>query len=81
MKLHLPKLLCAAVMTALAMPAMGATLTLDDRVIPVEGGDSYLNVGTGNNDTTHTWKGNLVIGDAGESEGHVVIQGVRGEEG
>ncbi|MBE6419359.1 MAG: hypothetical protein E7031_04435 [Akkermansiaceae bacterium] len=69
MKLHLPKLLCVAVMAAFAIPAMGASLTADDIVTPTEGGNSYLNVGMEN--STDTWAGNLVIGDTSTSTGDV----------
>lgn len=58
-------------MSALALPTMGAVLTSADIVTPVESGNSYLNVGTNNNDTTHTWSGDLVIGDTSESTGDV----------
>ena len=70
MKLHLPKLLCAALMGVLALPAMGGvTLTTDNIATPVEGGASYLNVGMEN--TTDTWEGNLVVGDTDTSQGDV----------
>lgn len=45
MKLHLPKALLTAALCAVALPAMGVTLTTDNVVTPVEGGNSYLNVG------------------------------------
>ncbi|MBQ2814380.1 MAG: PEP-CTERM sorting domain-containing protein [Akkermansia sp.] len=75
MKLHLPKLLSIAVMSALALPTMGAAFTSADIVTPIEGGDSYLDVGTNRNDITHTWSGDLVIGDTDESTGDVTNVG------
>ena len=69
MKLHLPKLLSVAVMSALTLPTMGAVLTSANVVTPVEGGDSYLNVGT--EVDVDTWSGDLVIGDTSESTGDV----------
>ncbi len=58
-------------MSAIAMPAMGAVaLTSANIVTPAEGGDSYLNVGTNNNDGT-IWKGDLTIGDSDEATGDV----------
>lgn len=69
MKLHLPKLLSVAVMAALALPAMGDTLTSDNVVTPEGKTDSYLNVGTGS--STHTWTGDLVVGDTETTQGDV----------
>ncbi|MBQ7022778.1 MAG: hypothetical protein IJN29_04310, partial [Akkermansia sp.] len=79
MKLHLPKPLCAAVLSALAMPAMGdITLTPGNIVTPVEGGDSYLDVGINPNpedgyihNINRIWEGDLVIGDTDSSTGDV----------
>lgn len=56
-------------MSALALPTMGAVLTSANVVTPVEGGDSYLNVGT--EVDVDTWSGDLVIGDTSESTGDV----------
>lgn len=69
MKFHLPKLLYAAVMAALTLPAMGDPLSSADIATPVEGGASYLNVGIEND--TDTWDGNLVVGDTDTSQGDV----------
>ena len=69
MKLHLPKLLCVALMSVLALPVMGASLTSDNIATPVEGGASYLNVGT--DYATDTWSGDLVVGDTAEAQGDV----------
>ncbi len=77
MKLHLPKLLCVALMSVLALPVMGVTLTFDNIVTPVEGGDSYLNVGMEN--TTDTWTGDLVVGDTAETPGDVDYVGAFNE--
>ena len=88
MKLRLPKLLCAAVMTALAMPAMGAdgpvkwdpssgtqysTLLDATKVQTDNTGNTYLDVFyyEGYETLQYSWNGDLVIGRAGESEGHV----------
>lgn len=56
-------------MSVLALPVMGETLTSDNIVTPVEGGDSYLNVGT--NYATDTWSGDFVVGDTAETQGDV----------
>lgn len=56
-------------MSALALPTMGAVLTSANVVTPVEGGDSYLNVGT--EVDVDTWSGDFVIGDTSESTGDV----------
>lgn len=69
MKLHLPKMLRVAVMATFAIPVMGATLTSNNIVTPVEGGASYLNVGMENE--TDTWAGDLTIGDTADSAGDV----------
>ena len=69
MKLHLPKALLTAALCAVALPAMGATLTTSNIVTPVEGGSSYLNVGMEN--ATDNWNGNLTIGDTETSQGDV----------
>lgn len=69
MKLHLPKALLTAALCAVALPAMGATLTTDNIVTPVEGGNSYLNVGM--EYATDTWSGNLTVGDTDTSQGNV----------
>ncbi len=77
MKLHLPKLLCVALMGVLALPAMGDTLTTDNIATPVEGGASYLNVGMEN--ATDTWSGDLVVGDTAEAQGDVDYVGAFNE--
>ncbi len=77
MKLHLPKLLCVALMGVLALPAMGDTLTPDNIATPVEGGASYLNVGMEN--ATDTWSGDLVVGDTAEAQGDVDYVGAFNE--
>ena len=56
-------------MATFTMPVMGAALTTDNIVTPVEGGASYLNVGMEN--ATDTWAGDLVIGDTTGSTGDV----------
>lgn len=56
-------------MSAFTLPTMGAVLTSANVVTPVEGGDSYLNVGT--EVDVDTWSGDLVIGDTFESAGDV----------
>lgn len=56
-------------MASLALPAMGDTLTSDNVVTPEGKTDSYLNVGTGS--STHTWTGDLVVGDTETTQGDV----------
>ena len=69
MKLHLPKALLTAALCAVALPATGVTLTTDNIVTPVEGGNSYLNVGM--EYATDTWSGNLTVGDTDTTQGNV----------
>lgn len=66
MKLHLPKLLCVAVMAAMALPGMGATLTDTDIKEPEGKTSSYLEVGDRTMGTS-TWEGDLVVGDSYEN--------------
>ncbi|MBE6409288.1 MAG: PEP-CTERM sorting domain-containing protein [Akkermansiaceae bacterium] len=88
MKLHLPKLLSIAVMSALALPTMGAdgpekwdpssgvqhsTLLDETKVQTDNAGNTYLDVFyyEGYDTRKYNWYGDLVIGDSGESTGHV----------
>lgn len=88
MKLHLPKLLSIAVMSALALPTMGAdgpekwdpssgeqhsTLLDESKVQTDNAGNTYLDVFyyEGYDTWKYNWHGDLVIGDSGESTGHV----------
>lgn len=69
MRLHLPKLLRLSLLSTFVMPVMGAALSSSDIKTPVEGGDSYLNVGMEN--TTDAWTGDLVVGDKNDAQGNV----------
>ncbi|MDO5465179.1 MAG: PEP-CTERM sorting domain-containing protein [Akkermansia sp.] len=77
MKLHLPKLLYAALLGVFALPVMGATFTSADIVTPTEGGSSYLNVGMEN--STDTWSGDLTVGDTDSAQGDVDYVGAFNE--
>lgn len=73
MKLHLPKLLCAAVMVAMSSVAFGATLSKENVVTPDGSSTSYLQLGTYSWSTSKdTWNGNLVVGDYVDENGQTV---------
>lgn len=68
MKLHLPKILCMAVMAVSC--AGGATLT-DSNIKKVADGTRVLDVGSSSLITMHEWNGDITVGNYGESKGTV----------